>query len=45
MSNSSFSWWGSWIGGGPSVAPNRWFGTNHPNFNDDSIYEKEWILI
>jgi hypothetical protein len=45
LSNSSFSWWGAWLGGGPSVAPKKWFGRNHPNFNDVSIYEKDWILI
>mgnify|MGYP003149101611 FL=1 len=45
LSNSSFSWWGSWLGGGPSIAPKRWFGDKLEYRNDGSIYEKEWILI
>lgn len=45
LSNSSFSWWGAWLGGGISVAPKRWFGDTLEYRNDGSIYEKEWILI
>tara|TARA_R110002096_G_scaffold420317_1_gene625327 strand:+ start:903 stop:1688 length:786 start_codon:yes stop_codon:yes gene_type:complete len=44
IANSSFSWWGAYLGGGTTVAPARWNGPDAPqNFQD--IYLKEWILL
>jgi hypothetical protein len=37
IANSSFSWWGAWLGkkeGQVVVAPNRWFNTNPCNYSD-----------
>jgi hypothetical protein len=47
MSNSSFSWWGSFLNRNKNkvvVAPNMWFGPlGEKNYQD--IYEKNWTLI
>ena len=46
MSNSSFSWWGSFLSekGGKVIAPSKWFGPKgEKNFND--IYRKNFIVI
>mgnify|MGYP003128458887 FL=1 len=44
IANSSFSWWGAYLGGGTTVAPVHWNGPDAPqNFQD--IYLKEWILL
>jgi|TARA_R110000822_G_scaffold244138_3_gene372874 hypothetical protein len=44
IANSSFSWWGAWLGKGKTVAPKKWFGPKLDYRNDGSIYEKEWTL-
>lgn len=44
MSNSSFSWWVSYMTGRKSVAPVKWFGNNGvKNWND--LYLEKWIKI
>ena len=46
MSNSSFSWWGSYLNNnnGKIIAPKRWFGpTGHKDTQD--IIPNNWILI
>ena len=45
MANSSFSWWGAWLGNEKTVVcPKTWFGPKgyHPH---DDIYCKNWIRI
>jgi len=45
IANSSFSWWGAWLGKGKTVAPKKWFGEAINNKNDGSIYLKDWIIL
>ncbi len=46
ISNSSFSWWGSWLNRNDKkiiVAPSKWFGSDE--INDVDIYIKEMVKI
>jgi hypothetical protein len=42
IANSSFGWWGAWLGNGKVVAPSRWF-TNGLDSTD--IVPKRWIKL
>jgi len=44
IANSSFSWWGSYLGGSTTVAPKNWFGPKGPQDWSD-IYREGWILV
>ena len=46
MSNSSFSWWGGWLGKSKEiiVSPDQWFGPEGPKDYDDRFSEN-WIKI
>lgn len=46
IANSSFSWWGAWLGAGPSsiiVAPQKWFNTL--SLSTVGRFPASWVLI
>ena len=45
MSNSSFAWWGVWLGKDKYkvVSPSIWFNSTGPIATD--LYKDEWIKI
>lgn len=46
IANSSFSWWGAWIGENKNktvIAPKNWFGAN--GYNSSDIVPENWIKI
>ena len=46
ISNSSFSWWATWLSPGDKtvIAPSRWFGpAGHQDWQD--VYEPSWIRV
>jgi len=46
IANSSFSWWGAWLGASPGqivVAPRRWF--NRPEINTKDLIPDNWIVL
>ena len=46
IANSSFSWWGAWLGGGDKViAPQRWFGSNNAHLNTKDLYCRGWQIL
>ena len=46
MSNSSFSWWGSWLGKQKEkiISPDQWFGHRVQKDYEDR-FSKKWIKI
>lgn len=48
IANSSFSWWGSWLGSNESkkiIAPKLWFGSGYAHYDTKDIYRDEFILL
>ena len=47
IANSSFSWWGAWLGCGIKqktvVAPQKWFGPKLEDKNTNDIYCEGWF--
>ena len=45
IANSTFSWWGAWLGNrGKVIAPNKWFGKNL-NHDTKDLYCKAWKIL
>ena len=45
IANSSFSWWGAWLGQGRVVAPSNWFGPKEAWKNHKDVYCEGWIVL
>jgi hypothetical protein len=46
IANSSFSWWGAWLGAAPGkiiIAPRKWF--HNPLTDTKDLLPKDWIAI
>jgi hypothetical protein len=45
ISASTFSWWAAWLSEASEIyAPDRWYGTEYKNHNEEGIRPEEWIL-
>lgn len=46
ISNSSFSWWGSWLSNSKqTIAPKKWFSGEFEFWNTKDLYLPQWILL
>ncbi len=48
ISNSTFSWWGAWLGIGEGkqvIAPTPWYGPGLSHISTDDLYPEEWRKI
>jgi len=50
MANSSFSWWGAWLGTNQDkviVSPKKWFGKAYEDWasNTSDLYPPKWVVL
>lgn len=48
IANSSFGWWGAWLGYNRTkkvVAPSKWFGPGFPNHDTKDICPEDWLVV
>ena len=45
IGNSSYSWWGAWLGQGETIAPRRWFGWKYQGLDTKDMIPKGWTLL
>ena len=46
IANSSFSWWGAWLGNsGRVIAPKKWFGPNNAHLNTKDLFPEHWEVL
>ena len=48
ISNSTFAWWGAWLGNGIGkrvLIPTPWYGPGLSHINTDDLYPDEWEKI
>ena len=46
IANSSYSWWGAWLGGENLViAPKNWFGQELNYKNTEDVYCDNWVVM
>jgi len=43
IANSSFSWWGAWLGDCKTIAPKNWLNSEEMDWSD--IYREGWLVI
>jgi len=45
ITNSSFSWWASWLSGKKTIAPSMWFNPNCNIKNWSDVYVDSWLVL
>ena len=45
IGNSSYSWWGAWLGQGHTIAPKDWFGWKLRELDTKDMTPKGWTLL
>lgn len=48
IANSTFSWWGAWLGTGKNkkvISPDPWYGPNLSHINVSDLYPESWVKI
>jgi hypothetical protein len=43
--NSTFSWWGAWLGGGPAIYPRNWYGPALATRLDPTVFLPEDAIL